>query len=129
MRSYSVAMASLAIDAPPRWTDNVLSQYHISGIVLERRGVARKIPHSALLELALIRELNVTLNLGVREAVGIAAALWAHAGEQQFGVLHLSFDRAGLGRAVERRLRDALESAPAPRRGRPVRRQRPATDL
>jgi hypothetical protein len=128
MRSYSVAVTSLAIDAPPKWTDNILSQYDIPGILLERRGVARRIPHTALLELALIRELNITLNLGIREAVGIAAALWAHEGEQQFGVLHLSFDRAELGRTVERRLREALESAPAPRRGRPVRRQLPIED-
>ena len=128
MRTYDIAVASLAIDAPLKWTDNLLSQHSIPDIVVERRGVTRKIPHLALLRLALIRELNTALNLGVRDAVSIAARLWAHEGEQQIGVLRLSFDRAELVRTVERRLREALESAPAPRRGRPVRRQIPVAE-
>jgi hypothetical protein len=121
MRTYDIAVTSLAIDAPQKWTDNLLAQHSIPDVVLKRRGVTRKIPHCALLRLALIRELNTTLNLGIREAVSIAARLWVQEGEQQLGVLRLSFDRAELIRTVERRLRDALESAPAPRRGRPPR--------
>jgi hypothetical protein len=115
-------MASLAIDAPAKWTDNLLAHHSIPDVVLERRGVSRKISHVALLRLALIRELHTKLNLGVREAVSLAARLWANEGEEHLGALHLSFDRAELVREVERRLREALESAPARRRGRPVRR-------
>ena len=122
MRTYDVAIASLAIDAPVKWTDNILAHHHIPDVVLERRGVSRKISHAALLRLALIRELNTKLNVGIRDAVSIAARLWADEGGQQFGALHLSVHREELVRVVERRLRDALESAPAPRRGRPVRR-------
>jgi hypothetical protein len=37
------------------------------------------------------------------------------------GHLRVTFDRPALERTVSERLRDALESAPAPRRGRPAR--------
>jgi hypothetical protein len=126
MRSYSVAIASLAIDAPQKWTDNLLSHHSISAVVAECRGVARKIPHHALLQLALIRQLNTELHLGVRDAVRMADRLRKEGeGEDRLdlGVLHLSVDRIALAHRVERRLRDALESAPALPRGRPVRRR------
>lgn len=128
MRTYDVAVASLAIGAPAKWTDNLLSQHRIPDVVLEHRGVARRIPHQALLRLALIRELHTMLLIGVRDAVRMAAQLWTEQGENgepglTLGALRLSLDRAALTRTVEQRLRDALESAPAPRRGRPPRRR------
>jgi hypothetical protein len=123
LRFYDVAIASLAIDAPIKWTDNILSQHAVRGVVAARRGVARRIPHAALVRLALTRELHVTLGMGVREALDLAgellsvaegAALWR-------GHVRLVCDRAALERSLDLRLRDALESAPAPRRGRPPR--------
>ena len=30
MRSYDIAIASLTIDAPAKWTDNLLSQHAVS---------------------------------------------------------------------------------------------------
>ena len=58
MRSYSVAVAALAIGAPRKWTDNVLSQHQLPEIVSVRQGVARRIPYHTLIQLALIRELT-----------------------------------------------------------------------
>lgn len=121
MRTYDVAVASLAIDAPAKWTDNLLSHHAVPGVVAEQRGVARRIPYDALRFLAVARELHVRLRLGVRDAVEMAAALLSndegvvHPG----GHLRVSLDRSGLERELDVRLRDALESAPAPRRGRP----------
>ena len=43
MRSYDVAVASLAIDATSKWTDNILSQHAVLGVISARRGVARRI--------------------------------------------------------------------------------------
>ncbi|MEO8621890.1 MAG: hypothetical protein ABI625_12545, partial [bacterium] len=75
MPSYDIAIASLAIDAPPKWTDNVLSQHTIPDVVFARRGVARRIGHAALVRLALIRQLHVSLGLGVADAVRVASDL------------------------------------------------------
>jgi hypothetical protein len=61
----------------------------------------------------------------VREAVAIAAELLADDGDGvlQRGHLRVIVDRPALAQALDLRLRDALESAPSPRRGRPTRRR------
>ena len=125
MRSYDVAVASLAIDAPLKWTDNVLSQHEVAGVAIARRGIARRIPHATLLHLALTRELHARWGLSVREALPLARQLLSldgHSGVQR-GSVRLVVDRTLFDRTVERRLRDALESAPTPRRGPPARRR------
>jgi hypothetical protein len=125
VRFYDVAMASLAIDAPLKWTDNVLSQHDVAGVVVARRGVSRRIPHATLLHLALTRELHSLLGLSVRDALPLARELLSLDGTPgvQRGSVRLTVDRALLDRTVERRLREALESAPTPRRGPPARRR------
>ena len=121
MRSYDVAITSLAIGAPAKWTDNVLSQFPIPDVVLEHRGIARRIPYTGVVRLALVRELHVELGLSVRDAVCRADELLGTdpsvvlAGE----AIQLVLDRAALERRVDQALREALESAPTPRRGRP----------
>lgn len=119
MRLYSVVVASLAIDAPTKWLDNLLSHHQIPGVIAERRGVARRIPYGALMYLALVRELHVALHLGVRDAVRVADAMLSGGDDavHASGHLRVTFDRAALERDVTLRLRAALESAPAPRRG------------
>lgn len=121
MRSYSVAISSLAIGAPGKWLDNVLSHFSVPDVHILRRGVARRVPHSALLHLALTRTLHVQLGLGVRDALVLAAELLAADGDavSRGGHLRVTFDRRELEQTTMQRLREALESAPAPRRGRP----------
>jgi hypothetical protein len=124
VRSYSVAIASLAIGAPAKWTDNLLAHHRIGDIQARSRGVARKISWTAVVRIALIRELHVTLGCGVREAVALSASVLD---APAFGVvrgpwLTLSVDRAVLERDLQHRLAEVLESAPRPRRGRPPRR-------
>ena len=122
MRAYDVAIASLVIDAPAKWTDNVLSQHQVPGVTSARRGVARRIPYPALLHLALTYELHVDLGTGVRDALALAHdLLTAAAGETWRGRIRISFDRAAFERMLDQRIRAVLESAPAPRRGRPPR--------
>ena len=124
MRSYDVAVASLAIDAPARWTDNVITQYPPVGVIAARRGVTRKLSHGALLVLMVARELHVDGGLGVRAALALAARLVdaAPASVPLSGHLRVTLDRVALERRLDERLREILESAPAPRRGRPPRR-------
>ena len=123
MRFYDVAMTSLAIDAPIKWTDNLLSQHDVADVVAARRGVARRVPHSALVHLALTRVLHADVGLSVRDALELARRLLTGgapgAPAVQYGPVRIGCDRAALERSLERRLRDALESAPSPRRGRP----------
>ena len=121
MRFYDVAVASLAIDAPIKWTDNLLCQHRLPGVVSERRGVARRISYLGLVRLALIRQLHVQLALGVGDAVRVADRLFDSGGTGVYasGQLRLSVDRPALERALDLRLTEVLESAPAPRRGRP----------
>ena len=122
MRSYDVAIASLAVDAPLKWTDNLLSQHRLPDVVSERRGVARRISYSGLVRLALIRQLHVELALGVGDAVRVADQLLDSGGTgvHESGHLRLTVDRPALERALDLRLAEVLESAPAPRRGRPL---------
>jgi hypothetical protein len=121
VRSYDIAIASLAISAPAKWTDNLLSQHGLPEVASSRHGVSRLISYPALVRLALIRQLHTWLGLGVGDAIRIAGELLdsgdTHAHES--GQLRLTFDRPGLERVLDARLADVLESAPAPRRGRP----------
>lgn len=125
MRSYDIAIASLAADAPQKWIDNLLSQHAVPDVVMERRGVPRRISYGALIRLALVRELHVALGMSVRDALRLASSLIepSGGGVHARGHLRVTFDRSGLERAVNERLREALESAPAPKRGRPPRRR------
>ena len=125
MRSYSVAVASLALEAPMKWTDNAISQNTIPGIVSARRGVSRRVTFPALTLLAVARELHLTLGMSVSSAIQLAIR---HIDEApapvHLGLLELSVDLAALQARLDRRLADALESAPMPRRGRPPRASR-----
>jgi hypothetical protein len=121
VRSYSVAVSSLAIHAPQKWTDNLLSQYEIPDVARRRRGVSRGVSWPALLRIALIRELHERLGCGVRSAVSLAAELLEspNSGSPAEASVSIVLDRAVLEQRLRRRLEEALESAPRPRRGRP----------
>jgi hypothetical protein len=73
------------------------------------------------MQLALARDLHVEIGLSVRDALRLAAELLVADGRAVHvsGHVRVTFDRVGLERALDARLRDALESAPTPRRGRP----------
>lgn len=121
MRSYTIAVASFAIDAPHRWTDNLLSHFEIPGVVSSRRGVARKLTHAAIVRLAIIRQLHARLGIGTGDAIRVTDELLCSepVGDFESGHLKLSVNRAEVERAVNARLVEALESHPIRRRGRP----------
>jgi hypothetical protein len=114
-------VASLAVDAPRKWTDNLLSQHSISDVAHRQRGAARGISWQGLVRIGIIRALHIELGCGVREAVALAQRLLESPGEEPLraGALTISLDRDAFERDLHARLRDALESAPTPRRGRP----------
>jgi hypothetical protein len=124
MRLYSVAVASLAIDAPLKWTDNLIAHHDIPDVRSRTRGVARGVSWAGLVRIALVRDLHVAVGCGVREAVTLSdALLQSPTGNLKAGRwATLAFDRRALEQDLQRRLAEALESAPRPRRGRPARR-------
>ena len=121
MRLYSVALASVAIEAPEKWTDNLLAHHELAGVQSKARGVARGISWPALVHIALVRELHTGIGCSVRDAIALAAALLASPAELIEAGPHVAvtFDREQFERDLHRHLADALESAPRPRRGRP----------
>jgi len=127
MRVYDIAVVTLAIDAPRKWTDNLLSQYQLVEVLSSRQGVARRISYSALIRLSVIRQLHGELGIGVADAVRIAERLLESGRSPvlEVGNLKLTFDLDALRRNLDHRLAIALESAPSPRRGRPPRKRSP----
>jgi len=124
LRLYSVAVASLAVDAPTKWTDNLIAHHDIPEVRSRTRGVARGVSWAGLLRIALIRELHVALGCGVREAVALSdVLLQSPTGNLRAGRWStLAVDRLALEQDLQRRVAEVLESAPRPRRGRPARR-------
>lgn len=124
MRLYDIAVATLAIGAPRKWTDNLLSQHEVADVVSVRQGVARRLSYQALVRLAIIRQLHVHLGIGVANAVRFADRLLdsGQGAVLDAGQVSLSVDLSAVRKAVDQRLSAALESAPSPRRGRPPRR-------
>jgi len=122
-RAYSVAAAAFALDVPPKWLDNFLSQHAVPGVVAAERGVARRIPLSALVLLAIARDLQRELGVGLGR--GLEAAVRLVGTGDDASVLPigeaavLRVDVAALRRAIEDRLVIAMEILVAPRRGRP----------
>ena len=123
MRSYDVAIASLALNAPLKWTDNTIAQHRIKDVLSARRGVARRISFAGLVRLAVIRQIHTCLGSSVADAVRIANQLLdsGSIGVHDSGQLRLTVDVASLERELNQRLADALESAPSRTRGRPPR--------
>ena len=120
MRSYTVAITALVIDAPAKWVDNLLSQHPVPEILSFNRGIARRVPYSALVRLAIVRQLHDQLGLGVANALRIAGQLiGAKSDVYESGQLRLVVDRVALERHLNSRLVEVLESAPTTTRGRP----------
>jgi hypothetical protein len=124
VRLYSVAIVSLAIGVPVKWTDNLIAHHYIPDVRSRARGVSRGVSWSGLVRIALIRELHLVLGCGVREAVALADPLLrVPTGTASPGPwLTLTLEREAFEQELQRRLADVLESAPRPRRGRPARR-------
>lgn len=122
-RAYSVAAAAFALDVAPKWLDNFLSQHDVPGVVAAERGVARRIPLSALVLVAIARDLQRELGVGLGR--GLEAAVRLVGRDDDTSILPigeaavLRVDLAALRRSIEDRLVIAMEVLVAPRRGRP----------
>ena len=124
MRLYSVAVTAVAVGAPVKWTDNLIAHHPMPEVRSRARGVSRGVSWIGVVRIALIRELHLHVGCGIREAVMLSDGL-LNSADESLAVgdrLTIAIDREALERDVQRRLAEALESAPRPRRGRPRRR-------
>lgn len=118
-RGYTVATVALALGAPAKWVDNVLSHFVFSSVRQGTQGVARRIGAAGVLELAVVRGLVDNLRIPMEPAVLLARNLILN-GEVRAGPdLTLRLDRDRLWSSLERQLEFAIEAAPLPKRGRP----------
>ena len=120
-RAYTVATAALALEMPCKWVDNILSHHTVPGIEQQRQGVARKLSIDGLLVLALTAFLIQELGAPAPKSIGIAEELLRNEGRYQSPRgLSLILDLSAFQASLLERLENAVEMAPAPRRGRPA---------
>ena len=125
MRAYTVAAAAVSLGISPKTLDNVLVRYEITGVSRARQGVSRRLTARAVMTLDLALRLSRSASI----PVGAALTLAATALQQSLSNLELekgitlSFDLELLKSSLDRRLADAVEVAPVPRRGRPPHRR------
>ena len=125
MRAYTVAAVAVTLKVPAKWIDNVLSHHNVPGVSQTRQGVSRKLTPQAVTTLEIALQLLRSISLPVARALEIAHAL-AQSGETPARVslsssVDIVVDVSAITVETSRRLADAVEIAPQPRRGRPPR--------
>lgn len=120
-RVYNVAAAALALGVSRKTLDNLLSRHRIPGLAGGRQGRTRKLAPDMLLLMAVALELASGTGLPLGRALQLAqAALSGHDSAVEVAPgIRLILDRASLERRLGSRLREAVEVAIPPRRGRP----------
>ena len=104
----------------PKWVDNVLSHHTLPAVSQQRQGVSRRLGVDALLVLALTAFLIEELGTTVPKAIEIATALTRNAGRYASPKgFTLLLDFSTFQTSLLEHLENAVEIAPAPRRGRP----------
>jgi hypothetical protein len=119
-RGYTVATAALTLEVPVKWVDNILSHHAVPGVIQERQGVSRKLGVDGLLILALTAFLTEQLGMPVLKAIEISKGLASNNGRYaSMNGFTLLLDLSTFRSDLLERLENAVEIAPAPRRGRP----------
>lgn len=122
MRGYTVAASAVTLRVSAKWLDNVLSHHAVSGVHRTRQGVQRLLPPSALIQLEIALVLTRTLGTPLGIAIPLAARIHQAGGTISIPgppPMSVTLDLPTLVSRLDRRLADAVESAPNPKRGRP----------
>lgn len=123
MRGYTVATAAVALDVTAKWVDNALSHHRIVGVVQSRQGVARRLTVEAVTVLEIALRLMRALQIPAATALHIGQELSRHGPTYAMEGCELTLDIDAVRSIVTRRLAEAVEYTPVPRRGRPPGRQ------
>ena len=124
MRAYTVAAAAVSLGITPKTLDNILTRYDIEGISRARQGVSRRLTTHALMTLNVALRLSRSAFIPLNTAITMAKTVL---GQSQSTLevgkgISIEFDLALIRKDLDARLAEAVEVAPAPRRGRPPRR-------
>jgi hypothetical protein len=120
MRAYTVATVAVALGVGTKWIDNVLSHHAIPGVTQSRQGVARRLNGEAVAVLEIVLRLTRGFGIPLRRALDLATDLTGSTEiAKPVDACELRVDLSAVRSEVALRLRDAVEYAPAPRRGRP----------
>ena len=122
MRAYTVATVAVALGVGTKWVDNVLSHHGLPGSTRGRQGRARRLSAEAVSVLETALRLTRGFGIPVRHAMGIASVLLSResgVARYQADACEISIDTAAIRSHVARRLEEAVEFTPIPRRGRP----------
>jgi hypothetical protein len=119
MRGFTVGVAASALDADPKWLDNLVSHHHVAGVRQSGRGVARAIEVEGLRTIAVALLLMRRLACPTTRALALASQLLAGGGSADDDLLTVRVDVGALDSRLTERLINAAETAPARRRGRP----------
>jgi hypothetical protein len=119
-RAYTIAAAALALDAPTKWLDNILSHYTVPGVEQKRQGITRRLSVDGLLVLGIALLLMREVGLSALRAIDTAKHLAKNNGSYRFQRLSLSIDLNAFRAELLGRLESAVEIAPIPKRGRPA---------
>ena len=118
-RAYTVATAALALRVPPKWLDNVLSHFTITGVGQARQGVRRRISTDGLIVLWIANEITTNLGTPLRQSLQAAELLVKTGSLQVSAHIALTASPDQIRDHVNAQLARAVEVAPVPRRGRP----------
>ena len=120
-RLYTIATAALTLGTTIKWLDDTLSHIKVAGVQQERQGVARRITVEGLIILRIAILLINDFGMRLASAIDVAAEVADKGGEftSPNGVT-IKLDLANIRTDLLERLENAVEVAPAPRRGRPL---------
>jgi hypothetical protein len=119
-RVYTITTAALTLGTSMKWLDNVLSHNRVSGVAQQRQGVSRRFTVEGLVGLAvailLVRELELPIAKAIAVAENLAKSEGRYIASRE---LMLTLDLSSFRADLLERLENAVEIAPAPKRGRP----------
>jgi hypothetical protein len=120
VRGYTVATAAVTLGVRPKWVDNTLSHHRVPGVYQSRQGIARRLTAESVVVLEIALRLMRSLSIPLHAALEISSVIANDAASTySAGGCSVRIDMTAVRTATERRLAEAVEFAPAPRRGRP----------
>ena len=123
MRAYTVTTVAITLQVPTKWLDNILSHHKVPGVTQGTQGIARRLTPEAVTVLEITLMLCRSLAIPAPRSLQIATRLLLEGGAtarySADDTLAVVTNVEAIRADIARRLADAVESAPRPRRGRP----------
>ena len=121
MRAYTTSTVAVALQVTPKWLDNTLSHFRVTGVSSGRQGVARRLDRRAVTVLEIALLMSSGIGAPMDQALAVAEEIVRSGGRvvTRRG-LSIAIDLDQLEQKLTERLAEAVEFTPVPRRGRPA---------